>query len=527
MATVINFLKNLGLVKLLAIGASILAFIILIAAYLYTVSSSPSAVLYSDLSNEDSAEVIEQLELQNIKYELVAGGSIIKVNEDLVLKLRINMAKKGLPNKGSLIGYEIFDKDENLGTTSFTQNIKMVRALEGELSRTIKSITGVQEARVHLVLPRKEIFSRDKQGATASIMIKIPHNISLKKSEIIAISHLVATAVPQLNPKDITIVDNHGHSLQLGGESEDNNYHSDSNEEFRLACENKLKRNAEGLLEKSLGNGKVKVSVNADMDFNRITISEEVYDPDNSAIRSTHSSEEQERTPIKNDENSDMSVANNLPDFFSNNEASSNSFATINKNDETTNYEVSKTIKNQIRAVGVIEKLSVSVLVDGNYTTDADGNAEYYPRSKEEMLQIEKLVKTAVGFDKERGDQMNVVNMKFVSNLYDFKIEDEMMSWVQQYLPTIIQMVLLAITVVLIFIYVIKPITLQVLSNKNIGDEKRAVEQIIQNTTGEKDGDSSTGQTIAAKSSASINLSNIIKNNPEEALSILRRWIRE
>ena len=265
MATLINFFKKLGLVKLLAIISAILTFIILIAVYFYTISSSPDTILYSDLASEDSAEIIEQLELNNVRYKLVAGDTIIKVNKDLVPKLRISMAKKGLPKKGSLIGYEIFDKEENLGTTSFAQNVKMIRALEGELSRTIETFNQVKQARVHLVLPHKEIFSRNKQVATASIMLKISHNSSLKKSEIAAISYLVSTAVPQLNPKDITIVDSQGNSLQLGGIKEDSdNYYSDSNEEFKLVYENKLKRNVEDLLEKLVGSGKVKASINVE-----------------------------------------------------------------------------------------------------------------------------------------------------------------------------------------------------------------------------------------------------------------------
>ena len=528
MATVINFLKNLGLVKLLAIISAILTFIILIAVYFYTISSSPNTILYSDLASEDSAEIIEQLELNNVKYELVAGGTIIKVNKDLVPKLRISMAKKGLPKKGSLIGYEIFDKDENLGTTSFAQNVKMIRALEGELSRTIETFNQVKKARVHLVLPHKEIFSRNKQVATASIMLKISRNSSLKKSEIAAISYLVSTAVPQLNPRDITIVDSQGNSLQLGGTKEDSdNYYSDSNAEFKLVYENKLKKNVEDLLEKLVGSGKVKTSINVDMNFDRIIINSELYDPDSSAIRSAQSSEEQEFTPQKNEDNTDMSVANNLPDNFSNHQ-DLNRFATVNKNDETTNYEVSKTIKNQINQVGVVNKLSISVLIDGHYALNEDKKSIYSPRSDEEMIQIEKLVKTAVGFDEERGDKINVVNIEFIDNLYDFQTENDIINWIQEYLPQIIQMLLLAVTVILIFIYVIKPIVLQVFSNKDITNKASDTEQTKKEITDEKDKDDTKNENIVSKSSDKLtDLKTTIENNPEDALSILRQWLRE
>ncbi|MES2214662.1 MAG: flagellar basal-body MS-ring/collar protein FliF, partial [Pseudomonadota bacterium] len=310
-----QFLKELGAVRMAAIGATIVAFLLIVAIYIYKVSSSHMTYLYTDLDMADSSKIVQELDIKKIPYELVADGSAIKVPEDQVLRIRMNMASSGLPNKGNIVGYEIFNNEESLGSTTFQQNIKMVRALEGEISRTIGSFERIERARVHLVLPQKEVFSKDKQEPKASVILKMKGNKSLGKGEIGAIGHLVSSAVPGLDVKNITIVDTKGKSLMLGSQDEDSlgGYGGGSSaEDYRVAYEYRMKKVIESLLEQSLGEGKVKAQVSVEMNFDRTVINSETYDPDGSVVRSVQSVEEKERNPLGND-GGDVSVANNIP----------------------------------------------------------------------------------------------------------------------------------------------------------------------------------------------------------------------
>lgn len=444
-------------------GAKIAAFVgaafVLIALFVFIstrVSTSPMSPLYSELTMEDSAKVVAELEKMGVQYELRANGSQIVVPTDQVLRLRLSMAQQGIPSGGSIVGYEIFDRSEAMGTSSFVMNVNMLRALEGELARTISSLSPIEAARVHLVIPKQELFSRDKVEPTASVMLKLKGVNVLDKTQILSISNLLATAVPGLKPNKVTIIDNKGTLLSGGtGDPSDTANSANTAETFRLAYENHLKTTVETLLEKSLGIGKVKVTINADIDFDRVVTNSEVYDPNGQVARSVQSGEEKELASEKEGKDN-TTVANNLP----NNQAtqtSTGSNRTIQKTDETTNYEISKTVSNHVQESGKVKKLSVAVLVDGIYTEDSAGKQVYTPRTEEERKQIDTLVKSAVGFDDKRGDKVDVVNMRFIP-APDDTTNQTMLEWFKQVFPSLLQTLVYGGVALLVLFLVIRPL---------------------------------------------------------------------
>ncbi len=521
--------------KLSLIGGSILAFIILFVMFLSRVSTGEMKVLYSDLDMEDSNKIIQELENKKIAYQLHSNGTVIKVPSDQVSRIRVSLAQIGVPNKGSVVGYEVFDKEDGISATNFSQNIKLLRALEGELARTISGLEQVEKCRVHLVLPAKQIFSQDKEEPRASLVLKFKKNKSLTKAEIEALSHLVVTAVPGLDQKNITIVDNSGKSLRIGTQEEDN-FSGAKNDEYRVAYENRIKKIIEDLLGQSLGAGKVKAQVTAMMNFDRVVTNSEIYDPDSAVVRSTQVSDERESTPVASGEDSvDMSVANNLPNSGA--EDSNKSNATVEKSEQTTNYEISRTVKNYISEVGAIKHLSIGILVDGTYKKNADSPLEYIPRTQEELEKIKNLVKFAVGFNEERNDQIEVINMQFSndSNL-PLEVEDNI-SWIREELPNLFQTVVFAIVVILVLITVIRPIALKAFEVRKgeevllagLGNMPSTSSPATPSRMNEKEGDEDDIKQERRRNTQmnTHRVNEFIVSHPQETISILRKWFKE
>jgi flagellar M-ring protein FliF len=402
---------RLGAGRLLAIagvGVGMITFFVFLTTRLATPNMS---LLYGDLDLKDSAQIAQKLDSMSVPYQLRGDGSQILVPGDQVARIRMTMAEQGLPRGGS-IGYELFDKSETFGSSSATQNINQVRALEGELSRTITGLGPVQAARVHLVLPRRDLFARDAQEASASIVLKLRGAERLNKNQVAAIQHLVASAVSGLKPARVSVVDGAG-TLLARGDGQDNGAPTGvAAESMRDDYETRISRNVEDLLERSLGPGKVRVDVRADMDFDRTTTNSESFDPDGQVVRST-------QTVTQNDDNTNgndqpVTVTNNLP----NGQAAAAPSAGRSKaarNEETVNYEISKTVRSQVREAGEVKRLSVAVVVDGVYAAKPDGSKTYTPRSADEMKQLNALVRSAIGYNEKRGDTVEVVNLQFVT----------------------------------------------------------------------------------------------------------------
>ena len=408
-----NLVKSLGPARLAAlgvVGAILLGFFAVIAI---NYSGEPKALLFSDVNVSDAAKMVEALDQMKVDYTLKGDGTQIYVPESQVLRLRMQLAEKGLP-AGGTVGYEIFDNADALGTTSFIQNINHLRALEGELARTIASIDGIASARVHLVLPERELFSRDKRDPSASIVLKLSTR-ALTSQQVKSIQYLVSSAVEGLTPGHVSIVDERGNLLASGMGDDGQAMIAASAEDRRIAYERRLRQHVENIVGRVVGAGGARVEVTAQLDMTRVTKTSDLYDPNGQVVRSTQTVED--NSSSKNGKQNDgVSVGNNLPNANQTGAGDgSTSSDASNRTEETINYEISRTQRTETQEPGRVERVSVAVLVDGVYTTGANGEKTYQPRSKEELDKIATLVKSAIGYDQKRGDKVEVVNLKFAA----------------------------------------------------------------------------------------------------------------
>ncbi len=526
-------LKNLSPGRLIAL-AGVALFLISFFGYLFSrIGNSDFAVLYSDLDLENAKQIVSQLEAENVKYKLSDNGTTILVPTDDVNRLRINTADIAAASGGSGVGYEIFDNSDALGSTNFVQNINLVRALEGELARTIRSVDNIKSARVHLVLPKREMFSREEQQPSASVVIKTKDGKKLSLASIQSIQKLVSAAVPKLDVKNIAIVDSAGNLLTQNFENPEA-LSAANNEVMRMEQERKIAQKVQSLLENSLGEGSVRAQVNLVMNFDKVVTNEEIYDPDSQVVRSQTSVTEE---GVNNSREVPVSVAQNIPnaDVVNNN---SGSYSNNSRTEEVMNYEISKVIRNKIKNSGDIERMSVAVLVDGVYEKDADGNMVYKPRTQEEMNKITALVKSAVGFDAERGDKVEVENMRFVNVMPEVAEQTERLffGFTKAELMRMSEGLGVAIVAVLVILLVIRPLINNAFDTatsssdaKLIGDSGRDDNMLLSSFLNDDmnfddmvNMDKVDGR-IKASSVRKIN--DFIDKNPDAAVNVIRSWL--
>ncbi len=407
-----DFLKSLGAARMAAMAAVTLALIGFFSFLIIQMSQPQMVPLFTDLSVEDSSAIIKDLERQAIPYEMKNEGAIIMAPKDKVARLRMKLAEGGLP-KGGGVGYEIFDKSDALGATSFIQNINHLRALEGELARSIRGIDRVLAARVHLVLPDRPLFARDKADATASIVLKVRG--TLENQQVRAIRHLVATAVNGMKPERVSVIDETG-KLLADGTTQDNAQGGMGADDRKSAYENRLRQQVEAIVTSVVGPGHARVQLSADFDFNRVTQTSDRYDPDGRVLRSSQTREEQSSSS-DGKEGGAVSASTELPGNNKPAEGAGGAARDQNKKtEEIVNYEISRTTKTEVIEAGRVNRISAAVLVDGIYAKNDKGEMAYQARPKEEIDRIAALVRSAIGFDAKRGDQVEVVNLRFAEN---------------------------------------------------------------------------------------------------------------
>lgn len=546
-STTFSLFKEQSSAKLFLMLSSVLLLLLFIFFVTLRLSKPAMVPLFRGLNRDDSIEILSQLEADSIPYNLEKGGAEIFVPSNKVLETRMKMAKQNLPNGNAIVGYEIFDKSENLGVSSFVYNVNLKRALEGELGRTISSFKDIKKAKVHLVIPTEHLFSKSRQKPTASVVLEMINNKIPGGSEIDAVSHLVATAVPGLSVKDITIVDTQGRALKRGLSSEEGDLGNmvSSSALYKLQYERHLKEEIENLLEKSLGFGSIEAQVSAEMDFDRIVTDSEIFDPDGQVIRSFETVQETEATK---DASGNVSVQNELPEGA--NQANSSPSSQVERVNEVTNYEVSKTIRKHIKQSGSIKRLTVAVLLDGKYSFNKETSEyEYIPRTEEELKQVEKLTKSAIGFDKLRGDLVEVVNMKFSKDMLKDANESSF-EWIKRDLSAIVRTLVTGIVIILTIVLVIKPIVrkffdvtnLDVDSDKEIDFSK--IDEVLVTDTGlpatenvkanmtdrETEGEHFTEDEdpdVVKKNTIIEKLNKFIEENPEEFSVMIRQLINK
>ena len=494
--TVNNFwqsIKNLSPGRLASLAAIIIFLVSFLGYMVARMSSTEYAVLYTDLELEDAKQIISRLETDNVKYKLTKNGTEVMVPVDLVNKLRVDTAEIAMASGGANVGYEIFDHSDALGSTNFVQNVNLIRALEGELGRTIRTVDNIKNARVHLVLPKREMFSREEQPPSASVVIKTVKG-PLSPQSIQAIQKLIAASVPKLDVKNVAIVDNAGNLLTKNYEDPEA-MTAANNEILRLEQERKMGQQVQSLLERTIGEGKVRAQVNLEMDFDQVVTKEEIFDPDTQVVRSQATVTEE---GINNTRENPVTVAQNIPNgdvVTTGNGTTSQSSRT----EETINYEISKVVRNKVKNTGSIKRLTVAVMVDGIYEKGADGKMAYRSRTPVQEILI-------MGFTKDE-------------------------------LIRIAEGIGVAIVAILVILLVIRPLVnnaFDVSNNNNdgrlLGSNPEDDNLLLSNFLSEDD--SSMEELInlnkidgRVKVSSLKKVNDIVEKNPDAAVNVIRTWL--
>ncbi|HMM38958.1 MAG TPA: flagellar basal-body MS-ring/collar protein FliF [Desulfovibrio sp.] len=503
-------------ILLLGLALSVtVAFVLMI----YWLNKPDYRVLYSKLYPEDAAKIVEMLKAGKDKYQLQDNGQTILVPADRVYDLRLKIAGEGNLH-GQGIGFEIFD-DLKIGQTDFVQQINYQRALQGELSRTISEFPQVEKARVHLVMPHKSLFIEDQLPPSASVVLKLKDKGTLEPKQIQGIVNLVSMSVEGLDKKRITITDMNGQPLYIP-EDESTPGLSTTQLDYKAQMERKLERRIEELLMPVVGPQKVIARVNADLDFSQKTIRKEMYDPNATVVRSENRSEEttQGRAAI----DGGAPEANFRGDGFAGTQSTQDS----TREARTTNYEINKEEQSIVSPVGELQRLSVAVIVDGTYAKDAQGQMAYTPRSAEEMQRIQNLVRSAVGFDRNRGDAVEVSNISFGAP----ELEDgqTLMRTMLEYAQRLGKPFLNGLLIFLFLILVVRPVIMALI-------RPRVAEQEISEVAGLpgmerlaiEEGEMDEEALDAARKLENIKAQalQLSEQNMEQAVRLLKVWIKQ
>ncbi|HEX2581375.1 MAG TPA: flagellar basal-body MS-ring/collar protein FliF [Dongiaceae bacterium] len=457
MSSIFAILRSFGPGRLAVLGALLVGLMIFFTVLIGRIMTPGMALLYGGLDSGDAAQITQRLDAQHIPYSLSADGSQIEAPADQIAKLRLSLASDGLPNGGT-VGYEIFDRADALGSTDFVQQISQVRALEGELARTIRGLKPVRSARVHLVMANRDLFQREKSEPTASVLVGLGGN--LDSGQIAAIQHLVASAVSGLKPSNVSIVDSRGHLLARG--DGDQTSGTGMADDLRRTFELQKAHEIEEVLSRTLGPGKVRADVTAEFDFSRVTTSTEKFDPNGQVARATQTVEDNQSNQEKSNDNS-VSVTTNLPNQGNNTGANQNTTQSQNaRNEETTNYEISKSTRTEIQEGGTIKRLYAAVVVDGLYASGADGTKSYKPRTPEELDQYNRIVRSIIGYDEQRGDHVEVVNLQFIDEPQPQLENPPLLGLGKSELITIGEKAGLILVALLVLLLVIRPLVMRI-----------------------------------------------------------------
>ncbi|MEE9275778.1 MAG: flagellar basal-body MS-ring/collar protein FliF [bacterium] len=498
-------------------------------------------VLYSGLSQSDASAVVSRLQDKQIPYR-VEGAGIIKVPANRVREVRLVFAEEGVPSGGA-IGFEIFDRS-SLGVTDFVQRVNFLRALQGELARTITQLSAVNSARVHVVMPERALFAEDKRKPTASVVVSLARAASLPKSQVKAIIHLVASAVDGLGSENVTVVDTRGNVLAGGKGDEEAGFLTATQMELKAGIERRLENRVETMLARVVGPGRVVARVDVELNMRRVERTREIFDPDKQVVRS------ERRVKEKNE--SGRPTAGGIPGVQANvpesergqNEqiSSPNVTRKSSRTSETVNFEIDKTIERIVEPMGDIKRISAAVMVDGIMKDGAAGAPpQFEPRSKAEIDNFKVVVAAAIGINTQRGDSLQVISIPFgaagipgAETLVD--------SGQQTFILTLVKYVLGLIGLALIFFFVVRPLltwisTLEVQPREQMVPEGMAIgpggellpEAMVRALGPPEPEVEITPEQREAEGARRLyeQVYEYVSNDPGKAADIIRGWVRE
>jgi len=494
-------------------------------------------VLFSNLAPDDAGEMVNKLKEKKIPFRLSHSGTTLLVPKDQVYDLRLSFAAEGLP-KGGGVGFEVFDRT-NIGITDFVQKLNYQRALQGELSRTIRQIKEIEQARVHIVTPKESLFIGEQKKPTASVFIKTRSGMTPGPPQVEGIVHLVASAVEGLDPGNITVVDTSGKILSKRSDSTLVGQLTTTQLEYQKNSEEGLKKKVQGMLEGVLGPNKAIARVSMDIDFQQVDITEERYEP-STVLRSEQKNVERagvlSGAGVTKKEDQTDSKSPKKPGAESPIRTPADQMLSPNANSserqhEIRNYEVSKINKHVTNPIGQVKKISAAVVVDGTYKESVDEkgqkNKQYVPRSQEEMKSLESIVKKAIGYSEERKDQVEVINMPFYGAVPEEDIKEVKGSpWWQEYLLMGYKPVVSLVLALLFIFFVFRP-----LLKRRVFSPQRQLD-VLQ--TASSPAIALEGQQelpMETKPAPLLGLKNqavkVAQEDPSKTAGIVKTWLRE
>lgn len=518
---------------LLVLGAAALAAIVA-AAWLW--SASPTyRVLFTNLSDRDGGAVIAQLSQMNIPYRNADGGTVL-VPADKVHEARLKLASQGLP-KGSVVGFEIMES-QKLGITQFQEQVNYQRALEGELARSIGTLAPVSGSRVHLALPKQSGFLRDKQPPTASVLLQLHPGKTLDRAQVAGIVHLVSSSVPELSPKSVSVVDQHGNLL--ASERQGTAGLDAAQLDYVARIEADTIKRIEDILEPIMGRGNVRAQVTADVDFTQVENMAESYAPNQgpeakSTVRSQSLSDSSQPGPA---------VTGGVPGALSNQpptpataqinaapgapggaQAAASTANNNTRRDSITNYELDKTVRHTKSASGQIKRLTAAVVVNHRMKAGENGAAATAtPLSEDDLKNVNALVREAMGFNQQRGDSLNVVNSVF--STVDLGTPEALPAWKQPEMVALGKqigqaMLFLMLTLIVVF-GVVRPALKAIATVPRPVPPPPAPEAMA--AAGAAPG-ALPQLEVSAPNPALENLRNIAKNDPATVANVVKAWV--
>ncbi len=552
---VLEGFRALGPAKLAAMGLVSVGMFCMLALLMLrggdTGVGGRMALLYGDLDIHEAGQMADLLDKAHITHELNGQNDQIMVPQSEVATARLLLAKSNLPSGGS-VGYEIFDRGDSLTSTQFQQEINQTRALEGELVRSIRLVAGVRGARVHLVLPHRDLFAQEAQPAQASVLLTMQGTMRLDPEAIQAILNLVSAAVPGLRPQAVAIIDNHGSVLARNGSALGDTGAATSFDEMRQAMELRLARQVEEMLDASLGPDKVRAEASVTFDDASVNETQETYNPDQQVLRSQQTSSDKSRNT---EGQQATTVSNNLPNADA---GRAQSGSQDERREETNNYEIGKTVRTVSRSVPRVERISLAVLVDGQIVAGPSGASLWRARDPQELARIAALVKGAIGFDAKRGDTVTVDSMQFddsqtlereapVRTPFGLGIaEPDFLRLLQTGfigMVTLIIGLLIFRPIISRLVHNVGPDTMQVAGPDTTGIDGRVVKDqqmpsrlLLPSPRSDSDGKqlrrleghSVTQHEISqTRNSSTRRLAELVEQFPEESLTLVRAWLAE